>query len=95
MNPELGSRFAVNINTEMNYWCAESCNLSECHEPLFDLIEKNKGNPDVLLPVKCTAVPDMYVITILICGEILLRRIRVKSVNNMAVGSRMALPAYI
>lgn len=30
MNPELGSRFAVNINTEMNYWCAESCNLSEC-----------------------------------------------------------------
>lgn len=40
MNPELGSRFAVNINTEMNYWCAESCNLSECHEPLFDLIEK-------------------------------------------------------
>ncbi len=40
MNPELGARFAVNINTEMNYWCAESCNLSECHEPLFDLIEK-------------------------------------------------------
>lgn len=40
MNPELGSRFAVNINTEMNYWCAESCNLSECHQPLFDLIEK-------------------------------------------------------
>lgn len=40
MNPELGSRFAVNINTEMNYWCAESCNLSECHLPLFDLIEK-------------------------------------------------------
>lgn len=40
MNPELGARFAVNINTEMNYWCAENCNLSECHEPLFDLIEK-------------------------------------------------------
>ena len=23
----------------MNYWLAESCNLSECHGPLFDLIE--------------------------------------------------------
>ena len=23
----------------MNYWPAELCNLSECHEPLFDLIE--------------------------------------------------------
>ncbi len=22
----------------MNYWPAETCNLSECHEPLFDLI---------------------------------------------------------
>jgi len=28
----------VNINTEMNYWPAEVCNLSECHEPLFRLI---------------------------------------------------------
>ena len=23
----------------MNYWPAETCNLSELHEPLFDLIE--------------------------------------------------------
>ncbi len=23
----------------MNYWPAESCNLSECHEPLFSMIE--------------------------------------------------------
>ncbi len=23
----------------MNYWPAETCNLAECHEPLFDLIE--------------------------------------------------------
>lgn len=47
MNPELGARFAVNINTEMNYWCAESCNLSECHEPLFDLIEKVRESGSV------------------------------------------------
>ena len=27
------------MNVQMNYWPAETCNLSECHEPLFDLIE--------------------------------------------------------
>ncbi len=37
-----GSRYTININTEMNYWLAEQCNLSECHEPLFQLIEKLK-----------------------------------------------------
>lgn len=31
--------YTLNINTEMNYWLAENCNLSECHEPLFDLID--------------------------------------------------------
>jgi len=34
------SNYTLNINTEMNYWLAESCNLSECHEPLFQLIEE-------------------------------------------------------
>jgi alpha-L-fucosidase 2 len=33
------SNWTININTEMNYWPAEATNLSECHEPLFDLIE--------------------------------------------------------
>ncbi len=32
------SNYTLNINTEMNYWPAESCNLSELHEPLFDLV---------------------------------------------------------
>ncbi len=32
------SKYTVNINTEMNYWPAEVTNLSECQEPLFDLI---------------------------------------------------------
>ncbi len=40
MWPAWGGRFTININTEMNYWMAESGNLSECHQPLFDLIEK-------------------------------------------------------
>ncbi|KAL2630502.1 hypothetical protein R1flu_015188 [Riccia fluitans] len=29
----------ININLPMNYWPAETCNLGECHEPLFDTIE--------------------------------------------------------
>jgi alpha-L-fucosidase 2 len=28
-----------NINIEMNYWPAEVANLSECHTPLFDLVD--------------------------------------------------------
>ncbi len=30
--------WTANINVQMNYWPAETCNLSECHQPLFDLI---------------------------------------------------------
>lgn len=32
------ANFTLNINTEMNYWLAEKCNLSECHEPLLRFI---------------------------------------------------------
>lgn len=40
MLPPWDSKYTININTEMNYWPAESCNLSECHTPLFDHIER-------------------------------------------------------
>ncbi|MCO5936121.1 glycoside hydrolase family 95 protein [Mucilaginibacter sp. RB4R14] len=33
------SNYTININTQMNYWPAEVTNLSEMHEPLFDLIK--------------------------------------------------------
>jgi alpha-L-fucosidase 2 len=39
MEPPWGSKYTININTEMNYWPAETTNLGECHEPLFRLIE--------------------------------------------------------
>lgn len=39
MCPPWESKYTVNINTQMNYWMAESCNLSECHMPLFELIK--------------------------------------------------------
>jgi alpha-L-fucosidase 2 len=38
VNPWNGD-YHTNINVQMNYWLAESGNLSECAEPLFDLIE--------------------------------------------------------
>jgi alpha-L-fucosidase 2 len=31
--------FHLDINTQQNYWPAEVCNLTECHEPLFRLVE--------------------------------------------------------
>ncbi|WP_326982289.1 glycoside hydrolase family 95 protein [Chryseobacterium sp. MYb264] len=39
LNPAWDSKYTVNINTEMNYWPAENTNLSEMHEPLFDMLE--------------------------------------------------------
>lgn len=39
LNPSWDSKYTVNINTEMNYWPAENTNLSEMHEPLFDMIQ--------------------------------------------------------
>ena len=43
-NPMWGSKFTININAEMNYWPVETCNLSECHLPLFDLIRRMVPN---------------------------------------------------
>lgn len=40
MNPNWDSKYTTNINTEMNYWPAEVCNLSEFAEPLFKMIEE-------------------------------------------------------
>ncbi len=39
LDPPWESKWTLNINCEMNYWPAEVCNLSECHEPLFDMID--------------------------------------------------------
>jgi alpha-L-fucosidase 2 len=39
-DPPWGSKYTVNINTEMNYWLAEPCGLSECAEPLFQMVSE-------------------------------------------------------
>lgn len=39
LRPAWESKYTVNINTEMNYWPAETTALGECAEPLFAMIE--------------------------------------------------------
>jgi alpha-L-fucosidase 2 len=38
MTPPWDSKYTININTEMNYWPAEPCNLSECVQPLTAMV---------------------------------------------------------
>ncbi len=47
MFPSWGSKYTININTEMNYWPAEVTNLSECHIPLFDHLNRMKKNGQI------------------------------------------------
>ncbi|WP_042201076.1 glycoside hydrolase family 95 protein [Paenibacillus camerounensis] len=47
MTPPWDSKYTININTQMNYWPAETCNLAECHEPLIELVERMKVNGQV------------------------------------------------
>ncbi|MBO9564245.1 MAG: glycoside hydrolase family 95 protein [Niastella sp.] len=39
MSPPWGSKYTININTEMNYWPAEITNLTEMHEPLVEMVK--------------------------------------------------------
>lgn len=38
-SPPWGGKYTININTEMNYWPAESGNLAECVEPLVGMVK--------------------------------------------------------
>jgi len=44
MGAPWGSDFHLNINIQMNYWHAETTNLGEFHQPLFDLIRYFQPN---------------------------------------------------
>lgn len=48
-----GSKFTININTEMNYWPANSCNLAECQMPLFEHLRR-------MLPNGIRTAKEMY-----------------------------------
>ena len=45
--------YHININVQMNYWPAELCNLSECHQPFFWLTE-------ALVPLGRKTARDVY-----------------------------------
>ncbi len=51
--PPWASGYTININTEMNYWPAETTNLAELHEPLFRMLREAAQNGRI-------AARDMY-----------------------------------
>lgn len=51
--PPWDSKYTININAEMNYWPAESCQLSEMHLPLFDHMRR-------MLPEGRRVAREMY-----------------------------------
>jgi alpha-L-fucosidase 2 len=53
LNPPWEADYHVNINIQMNYWLAETTNLSELHEPFLDFI-------DALRPDARKTANDMY-----------------------------------
>lgn len=44
VRPVWSCNYTLNINAQMNYWAAETCNLSECHEPLLQFIQDLSKN---------------------------------------------------
>lgn len=44
MDPPWGSKYTININTEMNYWPVNMTGLSDCEIPLFELLERTFEN---------------------------------------------------
>ncbi len=51
--PAWDSKFTININQQMMYWASDMCNMSECGEPLFALLERMCKNGK-------TVARDMY-----------------------------------
>lgn len=39
-DPPWGSKYTININTEINYWPAHTTNLAECADPLIQLVRE-------------------------------------------------------
>lgn len=40
VSPPWGSKYTININTQMNYWIADPANIGECVEPLLRMVEE-------------------------------------------------------
>lgn len=44
LRPPWSSNWTSNINIQMNFWPVETCNLSECHESLIDMVRDLSEN---------------------------------------------------
>jgi alpha-L-fucosidase 2 len=44
IRPPWSANWTTNINAQMNYWLAENTNLSECHQPLLNMISDLSKN---------------------------------------------------
>ncbi|HEY0796083.1 MAG TPA: glycoside hydrolase family 95 protein [Acidisarcina sp.] len=55
IRPPWSSNWTANINVQMNYWHAETTNLSECHMPLFDMVTGLSKNGAVTARVNYNA----------------------------------------
>jgi alpha-L-fucosidase 2 len=44
IRPPWSSNWTANINVQMNYWPVETCNLSECHLPLVEMVRDLSEN---------------------------------------------------
>lgn len=53
--PSWDSKYTININTQMNYWPVEVCNLGEAHLSMFDLIRRmwEKGKDTARIMYGC------------------------------------------
>lgn len=63
MLPSWDSKYTVNINTEMNYWPSEVCNLTELNGPLFTMIDEvSKTGRDAARIMYGTKQPESWVL---------------------------------
>jgi alpha-L-fucosidase 2 len=49
--PAWDSKFTININTQMNYWGAETAGLPDAHLPLFELLDRMRAHGSVVARV--------------------------------------------
>ncbi|HEX4168938.1 MAG TPA: glycoside hydrolase family 95 protein [Bryobacteraceae bacterium] len=47
ITPPWSCNWTANINVQMNYWPAETCNLTECTAPLFDWMQDLSRNGEI------------------------------------------------
>ena len=69
VQPPWSTNWTANINIQMNYWPAETCNLSDCVEPLLAFIADLSHTGARAGAQKPTACPAGHRITTLISGD--------------------------